>query len=310
MIVTITLCTFIIWKGDWSRIWYTLQNSNLFLIIIVFVCMVFCVTISTFKWKVLLSIHKNHFSFLVLHKYYFTSVFFNNFLPTNIGGDAYRIYKTLQNSHFRAGALIAVFMERITGIWALVILGSIGYIVICLQGIASNLLPWVVLAFLVITMITSIACVIVLSRVMPKLLTNIRILWKLKRCMEHLGDYRYEPVKTLQVVLISFFFHVFTLAWMIVLIWALGADISIFKLVIAVMISNFVALLPVSINGIGVMDGAFVYVIGKYGLEYEHALMFMLFNRALVVPISLIGGIFYLRDKHSSKIVKLKEESL
>jgi uncharacterized membrane protein YbhN (UPF0104 family) len=111
LLVTIALSTLIIWKGDWGTIWKALQSSDPFLILCVFASMVFCVTISAFKWQLLLSIHGIHIDFGKLHKYYFTALFFNNFFPTNIGGDGYRIYKTLQNQHTKAGAIISVFTE-------------------------------------------------------------------------------------------------------------------------------------------------------------------------------------------------------
>jgi uncharacterized protein (TIRG00374 family) len=97
LLVTIALSTLIIWKGDWGTIWKALQSSDPFLILCVFASMIFCVTISAFKWQLLLSIHGIHIDFGKLHKYYFTALFFNNFFPTNIGHRAPHWYMGTHN---------------------------------------------------------------------------------------------------------------------------------------------------------------------------------------------------------------------
>jgi len=50
--------------------------------------------VSSFRWKALL-IHKNseHVSVKYLTYLYFTGAFFNNFMPTSIGGDVYKVFK-------------------------------------------------------------------------------------------------------------------------------------------------------------------------------------------------------------------------
>lgn len=310
LLVTIALSTLIIWKGDWGTIWKALQSSDPFLILCVFASMVFCVTISAFKWQLLLSIHGIHIDFGKLHKYYFTALFFNNFFPTNIGGDGYRIYKTLQNQHTKAGAIISVFTERLTGIWALIILALIGGMVLSLQE--STNIPWLGGALGVFAALIVLPLIFLLfSRgAVNWLLTKKTFPWKIRKTFEHFGDYRRQMTKSLQVILISIFFHLFTLSWMLILIRAIGAKFSIYKLVIAVTVSNLAAMLPISINGIGLMDGSFIYVAGRLGLNYEPALMVMLLIRALVIPLSLIGGLFYLGEKRSLSLDDLRKEHI
>jgi glycosyltransferase 2 family protein len=76
-----------------------------------------------------LSIHRVPFEFRTLQKYYFIAMFFNNFLPSTIGGDSYRVIKTMHNPRSRSSAVIAVLMERLTGLAALLLLGYLGAIV-------------------------------------------------------------------------------------------------------------------------------------------------------------------------------------
>ena len=81
----------------------------------------------------------------------------------------------------------------------------------------------------------------------------------------------------------------------------MGEACSYFGLAIVVTISTLAGLLPISINGIGVTDSSFIYFIEKFGISYDPGLMIMILTRILLIPISLIGGLIYFREKHPVK---------
>jgi glycosyltransferase 2 family protein len=308
LLVTAGLCGFIVWKADWRTIWQALTNSDPLLILVAFAGMILSVSISAFKWQILLKIHGEDFKFNQLHKYYFIAMFFNNFLPSNIGGDTYRIYKTLRSSSSKAAAVLAVFSERLTGMGALIVFGFLGGSVIILQ--ASERMPELDMLIVVFGVIIAISFFgLVLSKHLIRwLLKRKKLPQKVRTLLEHLGDYQRHRNKTLQIIFISFFFYILTFSWMMVLIYAVGTDCDYFKLMVVVAISNLVAVLPISINGIGLMDGSFIYTMGKFGMDYNYALMVMLLIRALLIPLSLIGGFFYLKERQKLEIQKMREQ--
>ncbi len=71
---------------------------------------------------------------------------------------------------------------------------------------------------------------------------------------------------------------------------------NLLELLIALVISNLVAVLPISINGLGVYEGTFMYLLGQYGVPYDVSVIPMILNRVLLVPISIVGASFYLLD--------------
>lgn len=305
-LVTATLCTLIIWQGDWRAIWDTLRRANPLMISAVFVGMLLGVTISTYKWRLILSVHGLHFGFNRLQGYYFTSVFFNNFLPSNIGGDVYRIYQTARNHPSRAAAVVAVLTERLTGIWALVALAAMGEAIVHAQGDFHP--PWLFPVTLVFgaVALSPILFMTVSGRAQSWLLAARWFPAKLKKVLALSADYRRQPAKTLQVIAISFGFHLFTLSWMLILSYAAGDPSGLARLVLGAAISNLAALIPVSLNGIGLFDGSFIYVMGDMGMTFDAALMMMLVIRALLIPLSLVGGIFYLKEKKTLDLEKLR----
>src|SRR5690606_18220324 len=104
--IGLTLCAVIVAKIDWQAASSSLAETGAGLVAVMFGILVALVFLSAYKWRLLLSIHGIEYSTLRLSRYYFVALFFNNFLPTSIGGDGYRIYKTMHNGRSRASAVI------------------------------------------------------------------------------------------------------------------------------------------------------------------------------------------------------------
>jgi glycosyltransferase 2 family protein len=306
VLITVSLCGVIVWQADFKQIYQALGRCNPFLLTVVFMGMVINVFISAYKWKIILAIHGIVYKFGKLNRYYFTSVFFNNFLPSNIGGDAYRIYRTMQPKVQRAGAVAAVLVERSTGFWALITAGFMGAL---WHAKSTGMQPeWILPALLLLGGGTALPVVLFGGSgfIGNFISSRYKIPKKIDLLIELYKDYRNHPIKTLQIIAISFAFHLFTLSWMFVLAYAVGFPVGLHKLIIGLAISNLAALLPISINGIGLLDGSFIFIMKELGMPYEGALMMMLLIRALLIPLSCIGGLFYLKDKPNIDLGKLK----
>ncbi|RTZ60535.1 MAG: hypothetical protein DSZ33_02660, partial [Gammaproteobacteria bacterium] len=214
----------------------------------------------------------------------------------------YRVMKTWKNERSRAGAVIAVFMERLTGIAALLILGFIGGVIgWWLDG--DWLSRWIVIFGLAGGAVTLIAGIVLAKTgAIYKLLQSPRCPGVVRTTFEHLADYRAKPGESAEVMAVSFGFHFLTIAWWWLLIAAVGAHLPLYHLVVVLAILSIVTILPLSINGIGLVDGSFIYLAGLYGVEYEQGLTIMLLLRALMIPISLIGAWYYLREKKDQHV--------
>jgi len=94
----------------------------------------------------------------------------------------------------------------------------------------------------------------------------------------------------------------YALLWMLLLAKAVGGNITIFQLAVAVMISNLAAILPISLNGLGLMDGSFIYIVCLMGMNYEDGVEMMLINRIFLIFLSLIGAYFYVRLKTKPEV--------
>jgi glycosyltransferase 2 family protein len=96
-------------------------------IIVLFIILNYVV--GAFRWKKLL-IYKNTHGVTVryLTSLYFIGAFFNNFMPTSVGGDVFKVFRLAKKIGNSAHAFSATFMERFTGVIALVLISYYGLI--------------------------------------------------------------------------------------------------------------------------------------------------------------------------------------
>ncbi|MBU1190488.1 MAG: flippase-like domain-containing protein [Gammaproteobacteria bacterium] len=296
--VTIGLGWFLVAHADLSAMGDTLVKMPLGLIIGACIFMLLSVTVSTYKWQVLLKLHSVDFSFSKLHRYYFTALFFNNFLPSSIGGDGYRIYKTFGNPRSPSSSVIAVVMERLTGIVALLAIGYFcSFIVHVSHGdVVSEALMSFGTTGIAITLVAGLLFIVLQGYQRLMRWENKPML--LRIILDHGKDYLRDPTATAKVMLISLYFHVHNSAGMYLLLrYGAGVDISIPELFVVLTLVNLVGVLPISINGLGVVDVTFVVLLGAYGVDKDLALSVMLVSRILLILVSLVGAGFYLTER-------------
>jgi len=301
LLVTLLLCAVIILKVDWTAAGRALVQANWVMLIIIFAWMLLNVVISAVKWKMLLAVHQIKYQFGQLLKYYFTATFLNNFLPSTIGGDAYRILKTFSTNGRKTGAVIAIFMERLIGILALSVLGF-GGAIIGFSQTGDDISRLVIIGGLL-----GIATTVfggLSGKLLKKPLRQLahKLLPQIAR--DNIGifeDYRHQFRVIFMVLLLSFLFQFCLISYRLLLVHSVGATIPMFAMAVVIVVSTIVALIPISINGIGLLDGSFIYLMTHYHVNYEQAFLVMLLIRLLNFPLGLIGGLFYLSDDASFK---------
>lgn len=92
-------------------------------------------------------------------------------------------------------------------------------------------------------------------------------------------------------LLLSLCFQILVIFSYFLLFSALGLNVSFYQLMLLVPIINLVSLIPVSISGWGIREGAFVLLFGQLGLTIDQAMSTALLGRALLIVASLSGAV-------------------
>lgn len=292
--VTLALCWLIISWIDWPTFLATMAGANYGLMAVVFILSLGGIAISAFKWQILLLGHGIRFPLITLIRWYFIAGFFNIFLPTNIGGDGYRLVKTCDNPKGKARAIAALVLERITGVLTL---GAMGYLSACIVWLKTgNPLAASLVAIGTISGFAGVLLLVLIWRVgLIGPLKHIRLLTTVvNKAGEVIAEWRDQTARLIAVMGLSLAFHVLRIGFIWLLIAALGTTVDPVELTVALFAVEVAAMLPISLGGLGVMESSFVYVMSGFGLNSEAGLAGMLMLRVLTLLIGMIGALLYL----------------
>jgi uncharacterized protein (TIRG00374 family) len=246
--------------------------------------------ISPWKWQEALRIHDLQFPLRYLFRVNGTGFFLNNFLPSAIGGDAYRVVRTLPASGHRSRAISAVIVERVVGFATLMLIGALG---------ALMLFPRYAIAgvFLLVAGLGALAGLLGFHAVAAgwlEPLTNRIRHTKVFAAVSHNAGYLRRGVRHwVALVLISMLFQLIAVANVYFLFQSLGTEVSLEACALISAAAGLSTIIPLSINGIGVVEGSFAGTALALGIAYEPALAVAILIRVLVLPPSLIFGLMY-----------------
>jgi uncharacterized protein (TIRG00374 family) len=292
VIGTLVLCFVLYQITDWRQLGGSLQALDWRIAVAILGAMMLGVLLSAYKWKVLLEIHGIRERLSTLNGYYFTAAFFNNFLPTSIGGDAYRFIRTARSVHARRGALAAVFMERLSGFAVLILVAFVVATVQMLRGADS--ISWIFVAGVPSAALAALLLLLLVWRGRLPALKARFAASLFTAARDSLEEYRRSPGRSAWGLIgLSLAFHAYAFSAYALLLYGLGGEVAWAPVVLSVAAANVAGMLPLSINGLGAMEGAFVYVWSHYGIGTEVALSAMIIIRCSNLVISAIGGIVF-----------------
>lgn len=246
--------------------------------------------LSAQRWRVLLG--ENAPSWRYLWRLYAVGAFFNLFLPTAIGGDAVRAAAAVRALP-RGGSIIAsVVLDRGLGVLALLFYAALGLVL--QPGILAPLREvwtWKVsggrLAVLAAGVVVALALAAVLARRSERVATALGD--GRRAVMAFAGEPRAVLSATGLALLVQ---AAYIAAWVAI---ALGLRLTIpFEFFLfAVPFVSLAAMLPVTLAGIGVREGAWVLLFARLGLPAANAVAYSLLYFVGFALLGLGGGVLF-----------------
>ncbi len=277
--VSIGLLVYLFFTVDFVLLLQSFKSFNPVYIPVVLLFLLLNYVVSSIRWKSLLIFENTQdVSLFYLIKLYFIGSFFNNFMPTSIGGDVYKIYALGKKINNNSHAFSATFMERFTGVLALVLISVVatikqyGYL-----GVLAFLGFWLGLYF-------GVKVFYIVSKRVQKL-SGIR---------ESFDVYKNNRTLLVTALATSFIIQIISILTQYFIIVALGLNISIVYAFLVLPFITLASFIIPSLNGVGVQDSLYISLLG---LSAEAALSASVMYHLFRLVISLIGGLFYAIDK-------------
>jgi len=305
LLITIFFICLILTKVDLANILYTLLKINLWFILPIFIISFIMIEISCLKWQLFLSASKINLSIKYLTAYYLIGYFFNNLLPSNIGGDLVRSYLLGKDVNDQARTFSSVFLERLTGLIALLLVGIIAVIfnIKLLQVkvlLFSFIIMSIILTGIVLFCFTERFGKIFLSFFDFKLLASFKP--GFEKIYKSIYFFRNQRNVLIFSMIYSFGFHLMAIFNTLVCCWSIGLYPKIIDTAVIVPMIMLISVIPISVGSIGLWEGAFAYFFYMIGISPAESISVALILRGKNLILGLVGGsIFLVRGKYFLK---------
>jgi uncharacterized membrane protein YbhN (UPF0104 family) len=304
--VSVVLLVLLFSRIDAARLWATARLASVPWLLVALIVYGVNVIAAVWRWQLLLNAQRVAMPQRTLLGSFLVAAFFNNFLPSNIGGDVIRIGDTARAAGSKTLATTVVLVDRGLGLMALVLVAALGASagVRIHPAAAAPIWPvWLWAGFLVGAVASAPA--VLAPDGFGRLLQPLTVFhpeWvgdRIETLTGALARFRSQP----GALAGCFAGAVFVQATMVVFYFAVGyalhLDVGFADLAVVVPVSFVVQMLPVSVNGFGVREATFSFYFNKIGHPIESALLLSLVAQALVMLFSLIGaGVYVYRSHH------------
>ncbi len=296
-IVSTALIVYLLSRTEYTAIYLSLISANPFYLFLALLTLFLGKFLTGYRWQILLAAQDIKISLKTLIASLFVGQFFNSFLPTTIGGDAIRAYDTAVASKESAKSVTTVFMDRFIGVLALVLLAVLALPIALLMGedVSYFLIP-----VLSVFLFCVIGLVIVLNNSLVMMFANMLRKMKLTRIADQVEKvYRSiqemrGDTRTLWIAfVVSLLLQVNVVIFHYLISLSLNLDVPIIYYFIIVPVALTILIAPFSINGIGLREGVFVFLLAGLGVPSSDAIALSLLSFILLLTQSVIGGIIF-----------------
>lgn len=313
--VTLGVLAWVLGKQDWEKLLGVFQTLRPTPFVVTALICVLSQVLLAMRWWILLLAQRIRISFWTAVRLHFLGLFYNNIMPSSVGGDVLRAWYVAKHTEEKWRAAISVLFDRLWGLCGLVIIAVSAYVF--LLGDAPEAadaaqeqgrIPWglilmgagVVLGIGALSGLGLYAC----SATRPWV---VRLGWGIweqavtlcRKSREALGLYIRTPQALFAALMTTFLLQ----GMVIVAFWYLGRSLGMTAGIDAYFvifpITWVLAALPISISGWGVLEGGITHLfVVLQGAEPEQALTLALCQRLIWILGSLPGSIIHLRGAH------------
>ena len=297
ILLSLLLFAFVVAKVSPRNVWATMRSADPTLLGLAAGLFLVSSLIGSWLWGRLLRAQGIPIPYSKAASYYFVGLFFNNFLPSNVGGDIARISDASKHSDRVSSVFSATLLERLIGVV------SIGFLAVVASALALHELHLYAIfgATLAVFLLATAFFVSIFHRKMLQAFERPfrwigahRIERAMARLMDDMHGFRNQGGALVAVFVASTLVQVSRIYVHYLVGLALGVHISLAYYFLFVPILAALISLPISLNGLGVREGAAVVLFQLAGLSREQAFSVPFLTYVISVLISLLGGLIFI----------------
>jgi uncharacterized protein (TIRG00374 family) len=291
-VISVLLIAWLLQRVDVTSAWSTIHKLDLQLYFTLMCLQALAIVISAAKWRLLLP-HRSLGTLIALS---LIGQFYSLVLPGQFLGEAMKAYRLGQGSRDAEQVAASVVVDKITGILALILLGFLG-LYAARPGVPAPIIDSLFVAFL-----CGLAALFALRwgafyKVLQRLISRIEqripllhgLFYRLRFILLEWRRYAERPGILLVSLVMGLLFQGVALAILILVSWQYGIMLSPFAWLWIFALVSLAVLLPLSIGGIGVREGAFVGLLALFDIGTSAALALSLTVFSLQLVAAAVG---------------------
>jgi hypothetical protein len=303
-VVSVGLLWLLLSRVDLTRLWAYARHASLSWLGAALVLYLAMVLVSAWRWELLLNAQGFAVPGSRLVNSYLVATFFNNFLPSNIGGDVVRVRDTAPDAGSKTTATTVVLVDRGIGLLGLFLVAAVAASAASVGGAgvpAAAPALWLGLAGGLAVAIPMLANPAWVARLLAPL-RRLHQEWvteriaRMTRTLERFGRVPrvlavcFLGAVVVQLVLVGFYAAIAR---------SMNIPVPLWHLAVIIPVSFIVQMAPVSVNGLGVREATFTFYFSRLSLPPESALAVSFVGAALIMLFSLSGAAAYWQ-RHTS----------
>jgi len=314
IIVSVSLIYYLLNKIGFKRLAEIFSEIEIGWLLFALILVTASNLLGVLQWRFLLKNSNIKISYPKALVYYYTGLFFNNFLISLFGGDIFRVYDITRHSGKNSTAISTVFLDRLIGLMAMVFLALIfgiisvkilhsNYILVPVGGFFIFLL-FIILFFYFKNFAKKFQ--LVTEKILPKF-----IFQKLREVYNGINYFKNHRMLILFLLLNSLIIQLLRISSHYIAALSLNINnISIWYFYIFVPVIFVTALLPISIGGLGIRESMGVVLFGYVGITSGLAFSIEFVAYLIGVFASVPGGIAFSLRRHDRIKNYIKEETM
>ena len=295
VLATVFILTLIMRSINAAQVWQVLMKTRLDYLAAALLLQFGSTAVSAYRWQMIMQ--NLHFgqNFAFYWCSYFKGMFFNQGLPTSIGGDAVRMLDIASRGFRKRDALYGVMVDRIIGLGALMSLTLLAYL------LNPDILPKQVHRPIMLIIFTG--ALSFFSIFFIKYFTWLNRYPKLA-IISIIAERLHQALSSQRLLLVvaSLLIPILALLGFFATGWALGLRVSLITYFAIVPPALVLTVIPISVAGWGVREGALIGLFSLIGADKTAVLMMSLLYGLTLIIVSLPGLVTYLKGRQHLKV--------
>lgn len=301
VVVTFGLAAYVVRQAGLGEALETLRATEWRWVLLAAAFAVLAMLLNVKRWQMMLQGQGGPASLASLARLYLIGMFFNNILPSRLGGDVVRAYGASLLATSKTRSVAAVLMDRLVGAVSVLVLGVIAVVVnpavipgqlgeALILGLAIAL---VALGLLLYRGRRADAVRAKILKLADVSIFGLRLRSKVEAAIDAVRSYAHARGLIGRAFLISMLANGLSICNLYLYSLAVDAGLSPGAVAVVAPAVLAVGLLPLSINGIGTVEFTFILLFGAMGVDNHVALAVALLRRLVLLVLSLVGGLLY-----------------